>query len=86
MEYLIGLALGWMTLAFGLLFYRWVRSKWRTWRYGTPIEHNTLLMEYGRRMTGSLDQQELAQLLTVELPLKLQVEREVPPQASNHRQ
>jgi hypothetical protein len=32
-------------------------------------------MEYGRKLTGALDRQLLGQLLTVELPRVLQVER-----------
>jgi len=70
-----GLILGWLTLALGLLLYRWGGRWWRLWRYGTPVDHNALLMEYGRRMTSAPDREALAQLLTTELPSVLQVER-----------
>jgi len=71
---LTGLALGWLTLALGLLLYRGARGWWRTRRYGAPVDHSVLLVEYGRKMTGALDRQALGQLLTVELPRVLQVE------------
>ena len=76
MENLItGLALGWLTLALGSLLYLGVRRGWRLWRYGATVDHNALLMECGRKMTGALDRQALGQLLTAELPRVLQVER-----------
>jgi signal transduction histidine kinase len=70
-----GLALGWLTLALGILLYRRARKWWRLWRYGAPVDHSTLLVEYGRRMTGAPDRQTLAQLLTGDFPRALQVER-----------
>jgi signal transduction histidine kinase len=72
---MIGLALGGGGLALGFLLWRGVRGWWRAWRYGTPIDHSTLLVEYGRQMTGAPDRRALTQLLTVELPRTLQVER-----------
>jgi len=72
---IIGLSLGWLTLALSLLLYQTVHRWYRLWRYGAPIDHSRLLVEYGRRMTGALDSQALAQLLTGELPHVLQVER-----------
>ena len=72
---IIGLMLGWLTLALGVIFYLAVRLWWRRWRYGVPVDHSALLMEYGRKLTGALDRQLLGQLLTVELPRVLQVER-----------
>ena len=70
---LIGLVLGWLTLALGLLLYRGVRKWWHNRRYGTPIDHSVLLVEYGRKMTGVPDRQALGKLLTIELPRALQV-------------
>jgi signal transduction histidine kinase len=70
-----GLILGWLTLALGLLFYRWGGRWWRLRRYRTPVDHNALLMEYGRRMTSAPDREALTQLLTTELPTVLGVER-----------
>ena len=72
---IIGLMLGWLTLALGAIFYFAVRQWWRRWRYGAPVDHSALLMEYGRKLTGALDRQFLGQLLTVELPRVLQAER-----------
>ena len=72
---LTGLALGWLTLALTLLLYRGARGWWRTRRYGAPVDHSALLVEYGRKMTDAPDQQVLARLLTTELPRVLQVER-----------
>ncbi|MDY6877109.1 MAG: ATP-binding protein [Chloroflexota bacterium] len=72
---LIGLVLGWLTLALGLLLYRGVRKWWHNRRYGTPIDHSVLLVEYGRKMTGVPDRQALGELLAVELPRALQVRR-----------
>jgi len=74
-EVAVGLALGWLSLALGYLLYRGAHKWWRLWRYGAPIDHSGLLMEYGRKMTGALDQQALGRLLTSELPRVLQVGR-----------
>jgi signal transduction histidine kinase len=74
-DLVIGLLLGWLTLASGLLLYRRARTWWHNRRYGPPIDHSVLLMEYGRKMTGTPDQQALGQLLTNELPRVLQVKR-----------
>ena len=71
----LGLALGWISLAVGILLYRAVRRWWRLRRYGTPVDHNALLMEYGRRMSRAPNRQALGQLLTAELPPALQVTR-----------
>jgi signal transduction histidine kinase len=73
--YAIGIVLGWLTLALGFLFYRWGRKQWYARQYGPVIDHSLLLVEYGRKMTGALDRQELADLLTVELARVLNVER-----------
>ena len=72
---LVGLGLGALALVLGLLLWRGARRWWRAWRYGAPIDHSTLLVEYGRRMTAAPDRRPLAQLLTAELPCLLQVER-----------
>jgi signal transduction histidine kinase len=74
---LASLVLGWLTLALGLLLYRGLHRWWRNRRYGPPIDHSVLLVEYGRKMTGAPDRQALAQLLTAELPCALQTERAV---------
>lgn len=73
----IGLVLGWVTLTLGLLLYQRMRVWWHNRRYGAPINHSVLLMEYGRKMTGAPDRQALGQLLVTELPRVLRVERAV---------
>jgi signal transduction histidine kinase len=70
---LVGLAIGALALTLGFFLWRGARRWWRAWRYGAPIDHSTLLVEYGRRMTGAPDRRVLAQLLTAELPRVLQV-------------
>jgi signal transduction histidine kinase len=72
---LIGVATGWLALAIGVVLYRVARRWWRVRKYGTPADHNLLLVEFGRRMTGAADHQALAQLLTLEVPAVLQVGR-----------
>jgi hypothetical protein len=72
---IIGLLLGWLTLAVGIIIYLAVRRWWQRWRYGAPIDHGLLLIEYGRQLAGALDRQTLEQVLMVELPRAFQVER-----------
>ena len=72
-----GLAIGWFTLTLGLLLYRAARRWWRLRRFGTPVDHNALLMEYGRKMTSAPDRQALGQLLTVEIPKAVEAKRAV---------
>jgi signal transduction histidine kinase len=74
---LVGLVLGALALALGFALWRGLRRWWRAWRYGTPIDHSTLLVEYGRKMTAAPDRQALARLLTAELPRVLQVGKAV---------
>jgi len=71
----VGFVLGWLTLALGLLLYRLARRWWLKWRYGPPIDHSLLLIQYGREMTATLDQEALTHLLTADLPGVLQAER-----------
>jgi signal transduction histidine kinase len=71
----MGLILGALAAAVSALLWRGIQYWWRAWRYGTPIDHNTLLVEYGRRMTSALNQRTMTELLTVELPRELQVKR-----------
>jgi signal transduction histidine kinase len=77
MVLLIGLMLGWVTLALGLWLFGKVRQGWRRQRYGEPIDHEALLVKYGRQMTGALDRQVLGHLFTAELPRALQVDHAV---------
>ena len=72
---IIGLALGWFSLALGLLLHRALRGWWRARRYGPPVDHSVLLVEYGRKMTKALDRHALGELLVLELPRVLQVDR-----------
>jgi signal transduction histidine kinase len=73
--FLIGLGLGWITLAMGLLIVFFVRGRWRKRRYGDPVNHGLLLVEYGRKLTGIQSQQALDTLLTEELARELSVQR-----------
>ena len=68
---LIGLGLGWLTLSLGLFIFLRLRKLWRKQRYGDPINHGLLLVEYGRKLTGIQHHQALDTLLTKELPREL---------------
>ena len=46
------------------LLRRWLRRR----RYGLPIAHEEMLVQYGRQMASLLDRRALAQLLAVEVP------------------
>jgi signal transduction histidine kinase len=72
---LLGLALGWGSLALVVLLYRGIRERRRQRRYGMPVDYGSLLVEYGRRMTAALDRRQLLQLMTVELPGVLEASR-----------
>lgn len=84
-ELLVGLALGWLTLAAGLLLVLQARRWWRLRRYGEPVDHNALLMEYGRKMTSAPDRQTLAGLLQSDVPAALGVARAVLLLPQDHR-
>ncbi len=73
----MGLALGWLSLVLGFLLYRVVRSWWRKQRYGAPIDHGILLVEYARKLTKTGDREVMGRLMTQELPLELGVKRAV---------
>jgi signal transduction histidine kinase len=47
-----------------IMFRRWLLRR----RYGLPIVHEEMLVQYGRRMTGLLDRRALGQLLAAEVP------------------
>ncbi len=72
---LIGLALGGVGLTLGLVLYQRIRGWWRTRQYGAPVDHSSMLVEYGRKMTSVMNRQALGELLAVELPGALQIER-----------
>jgi signal transduction histidine kinase len=72
---IMGLVGGWLTLLLGLLLYRLVQGWWRKRRYGAPIDHSILLMEYGYKLTNAGDPAALGQLLTQEIAAKLQVRK-----------
>jgi signal transduction histidine kinase len=71
----VGLVLGWFTLVVGFSIFHQVRKQWRKRRYGTPIDHSLLLVEYGRTLAGIEDKEVLSDLLTDVLAHKLQVKR-----------
>ena len=70
-----GVVLGWLTLCLGLLGHRIARECYRSWRYGAHLDHSSLLVEYGRRMTAAPDRETLSQVLIVELPRALLAKR-----------
>jgi len=72
---LIGLGLGWITLALGLFIFFYARRWWRKQRFGDPVNHGLLLVEYGRKLTGVKHHQALEKLLTEELARELCVHR-----------
>lgn len=72
---IIGLILGWFTLAIALLIYRSARQWWRTRYYGDAIDHSALLAEFGRKLMNAQDHNALADLLTKDLPRSLHVQR-----------
>jgi len=71
----VGLGLGWLTLALGLFLFHQARQWWRKRRYGDPVNHGLLLVEYGRKLTGAKDHQALGELLMKELPAELGLQR-----------
>jgi signal transduction histidine kinase len=73
----LGLALGWITLALGARLAAALRRAWRRRRYGEPLDHEELLVRYGRRMAGALDERTLGGLLAAEIPRDFGAERSV---------
>ena len=82
---LAGLVLGGLGCTLGAALYRTLRRWWYRQRYGAPIDHSMLLVEYGRRMTSALDREALRALLTSDLPRALGVERAVLLLPESHR-
>lgn len=74
---LVGLTLGWLTLVLGFFLFRVVRGWWRKQRYGEPIDHSILLVEYARKLTKTGDREALGRLMIQELPVELGVKRAV---------
>ena len=70
---LVGILLGWITLVIGFFLYRFAYQRWRKGRYGTFIDHNDLLTQYCRKLTGIEDRETLDRLLTDEVPHILKV-------------
>jgi signal transduction histidine kinase len=74
---LLGLALGGSSLALGWLFWRTARRWWRRRRYGEPVEHEALLLQYARPLTEAFNRTALAKLLVEEIPRAWPVRRAV---------
>jgi len=72
-----GLLLGWLSLAVLIMLVRKLRNWWYKRTFGVSIDHSVLSMVYGRKLTNAVDQDQLAQLLTQELPDKLGVEKSI---------
>lgn len=75
--FLMGLILGWFILAIMVLFFRTGRGWWRFIIYKSAIDHGVLSVKYGRRLTTSTTQTEIAQVLTQELITELGASRSV---------
>jgi signal transduction histidine kinase len=72
---IIGLILGW--LALGLVYFVFSQAQrwWRKRQYGMAFDEGLLLVESGRMLTGAQDMKAVTQILTIELPHRMQVER-----------
>ncbi len=70
---LIGIILGGLALALAMGLYRLVRRRLR--HATSSIDHSLLLVEYGRKLTTTLDHGALAQLLTQEIPRACRITR-----------
>lgn len=73
----MGLILGWFILAIIVLSFRTGRGWWRFIIYKSVIDHGVLSVKYGRRLTTSTTQTEIAQVLTQELITELGASRSV---------
>jgi signal transduction histidine kinase len=62
--FLAGALIALLGIAVLYLFRRWLRRR----RYGLPIAHAEMLVQYGRQMASLLDRRALGQLLAVEVP------------------
>ena len=79
----------WMLLgALGALLGVWLVVLVRRWyhhrRYGLPIAHEDLLVQYGRRMAALLDREALARLLAEDVSGALDASRATVLLADNH--
>ena len=63
----------------GTLVFVWLvhlaRQWYHRWRYGQPIAHEELLLQYGRRMAALLDRRALARLLAEDVSVALNASR-----------
>jgi signal transduction histidine kinase len=72
---IVGLLLGWLTLAIGFFLLRGIRNWWRLNRYGANIDHSSLLSRFCRELANIEDQVALNRLLADEIPQSLGVVR-----------
>ena len=73
--FMLGLGLGWLTLALGLILFRTVSQWWRARRFGDPINHGLLLVEYGKEFTGVKHHTSLEDLLVEKIPSEFNIKR-----------
>ena len=59
----------------GMLAYKLARRWYRQWHYGTPIDHEALLVAYGREMAGLLNREAISRLLAVDVSKALDVSK-----------
>ena len=66
---LTGIVISLLAVWLSSLARRW----YHYWRYGRPIAHEELLVQYGRRMAALLDRGSLARLLVADVSGALEV-------------
>ena len=68
---LLGLALGLLLMGLAILIINIFRRWWQQRQFGVPVDHGSLMVEYGRKMTSAPDRAALQELLVTEFPCAL---------------
>jgi signal transduction histidine kinase len=71
---IVGLILGWLTLAAAAALYSRLHQWRQTRHYGEALDHSALLAKFGRKLMNAQDSSALAELLTKDLPHVLHVQ------------
>jgi signal transduction histidine kinase len=71
---LIGLVLGLLLMGLAILIINFVKRWWLHRQFGVPVNHSSLMVEYGRKMTSAPDRATLENLLVKEFPCALDTE------------
>lgn len=72
---LIGLVLGLLLMGLAILIINFVKRWWQQRQFGVPVDHSSLMVDYGRKMTSAPDRAALEDLLVKEFPCALEAER-----------